>query len=224
MASVIYTYENPVSEKHVLNAKKVLEQGKILALATDVNWVFAVDGTHPKASELLLSVKPDHPKSQPFSLVCADISMASQYAHIDHLSYRLIKKITPGPYTFFLPPTLDSPKKLKDKRKRIGIRIPERPLLLELVRHLDRPIAISTIPFGFSNEVFGYQVEESLGNRVEMLLDLGVAISVRETTILDMTERPPSVLRLAGVSEEFFHKLGVEIHPLHDEHDQWRER
>ncbi|MDD9950005.1 MAG: Sua5/YciO/YrdC/YwlC family protein [Zetaproteobacteria bacterium] len=220
MLSHVYTYENPLVQKHLDAAIEVLDNQGVLCLPSSSGWIFGCDSAHSKAATRLRELKPEHPKTQPFSLLCADFGMASQYAHIDNASYRLMKKLSNGWYTFFLPATLDSPKKLKDKRKRVGVRIPQQPLLCGLTRQFARPIAITSFPAVFEGEVFGYQIAEVYAHRLTMILDLGEPIRTQETTIVDLTGSQPCVLRLGTQAElSSLKEQGLEWHV--DEGDHW---
>ena len=81
-----------------------------------------------------------------FTLVCRDLSEISLYAKVDNSAYKIIKSLTPGPYTFILKATREVPKRLQNpKRKTIGLRIPDNPIALALLEALGEPIMTSTL-------------------------------------------------------------------------------
>mgnify|MGYP000458654669 CR=1 FL=1 len=204
MALHIYTFINPCSAKDLHRAKSIIEDGGVICYPTDVNWAFAADPRKAGAIDRILRLKPGHPKELPFSMVCSSIAMAAQYAQIEAFSYRLLKKILPGPFTVILPRNHAYPRALRDKRKAVGIRIPNSPLILELVELLGQPLATSSVP-GFNPKdhsliEYGYQVEEFFGFGVDLILDLGHPLPYQETTILDMTEGYVKMVR-AGAGD-----------------------
>ena len=91
-------------------------------------------------------LRPDHPKTQPFSLICSDISMAATMADIGNQSYRILKRIFPGSFTIIAKSGKLLPKKLKDKRAKVGIRIPDEPITLEIIRRFQQPLAATSVP------------------------------------------------------------------------------
>ncbi len=205
MAVHLYTYVNPCSEKDLAKAMAVLSSGGVLIYPSDVNWAFATDPAMNDGLERIRRLKPDHPKELPFSLVCSSIAMAASYAQIEVFAYRILKRILPGPYTILLPRNHLFPRSLKDKRKTVGIRIPASPLILSLIEAYGKPLATSSLPTLPDRPLeFGYQIEEELGHGVDMILDLGDAVSFQETTILDLTEGEIKIVRLGvGKPPEF---------------------
>ena len=86
-------------------------------------------------------------KDHHFTLVCRDLSEIARYARVDNTQYRLLRKFTPGPYTFLLRATRETPKRLQNpKRRTIGIRVPDHPVPLLLLEELGEPIMSSDTP------------------------------------------------------------------------------
>ena len=196
MANVIYTYENPVSERDVQKIVDCLNNDGIVAYPTDVNWAFGAKATSKKGLERILALKPNHPKQQPLSLLFHSISHVSEYAQVDNLAYRTLKKIVPGPYTVILPRTKTLPKQLDDKRKVVGVRVPDREVLLKVLEKLEVPIATTSLPQADGiSPMYGYQVEESFGHALDLIVDLGGEMEAKETTILDMSDGEINVIR-----------------------------
>jgi tRNA threonylcarbamoyl adenosine modification protein (Sua5/YciO/YrdC/YwlC family) len=128
--------------------------------------------------------------------------MAAEYVNIDNSAYRMLKKAWPGPYTVLLTATRNFPRQLKDKRRVVGIRIPESPLLLAVVDKLGRPLATTSVPAPKDGEPmhFGYQVFEEHGHALDLLLDLGQELAGQESTIGDLTSGVPELIR-AGAGD-----------------------
>lgn len=201
LAEHIYTYINPSSERDLTKACKVLNEDGIIAYPTDVNWAIGCHCSSPKALNRLRSLKPAHPKDQPFSLICHSFSMISEVGILDQAAYRILKKILPGPYTILLKRNRNLPKQIKDKRLIVGVRFPDAPLLTDLVKMLGQPLVTTSLPESEPSKGpirFGYQVEEIFGHALDLILDLGNEVPTLETTILDCTEGVQLVREGAG--------------------------
>ncbi len=202
MAEHLYTYINPVSERDMKKALAVLENDGVISYPLDSNWAFGCDAGNSKALDRIKRLKPSHPRDQPFSLICADIAMAATIGNIDNNQYRYLKKCWPGPYTVILTRHKSLPRQIKDKRPVVGIKIPESPLIRELVIRLGKPLATTSVPLLGNGEAakMGYEVFEEFGHGFDLLLDLGDELPALESTIVDFTESEAEIVRL-GVGD-----------------------
>ncbi len=195
----LYTYIDPPNERDLARASRILADNGVLAYPTDVNWALGCDAASVKALDRIRRLKPHHPKEQPFSLLCSSISMAAQVANIDHSAYRFLKKAWPGPFTVLLPRHRNLPRQIKDKRPIVGIRVPDSPLILALVEHYGKPLATTSIPLWDGQVmIHGYQVSEHFGHGIDLILDLGDEVSGNESTIIDLAEGAPRLIRLGN--------------------------
>lgn len=205
MSKHIYTHINPVSERDMQRVKRVLDSNGIIAFPTDTNWAFGCDAASPKALEKIRRLKPSHPKDQPFSLMCADIAMASEVANIDNQVYRILKRALPGPYTVLLVRNRNLPRQIRDKRKQVGVRVPSSPLVTGIIKEFGRSIAATSVPDLKDGPArFGYQVFEVFGHAIDLVLDLGEEVEGQESTIVDLTEGTPVLIRQGSGSFEPF--------------------
>lgn len=201
MAKIIYTYTEPSSSKHLGEACKILHKGGTIAYPTDVNWAFGCDPSSKSAFETVRMLKPFHPKEQPFTLLCNSLSMVSSIADLDGFSFSILKKIFPGPFTVLLKRNRALPRLIKDSRKIVGVRIPQSPLLLDLIREYGKPLATTSIPYEYQvkNDIhllhYGYEVDEIYGHALDLILDLGEPVPAKETTILDLSEGELNIVR-----------------------------
>lgn len=190
-----------MSEKDLRQVVNCLQNDGIIAYPTDVNWAFGALATSKKGLVRLLQMKPNHPKERPLALVFHSISQISQYAQVDNRVYRTLKKILPGPYTIILPRAKSLPKQLDDKRKLIGIRLPKRELVIELVQRLGVPLATTSLPqTEDSSQIFGYEVDDKYGHALDLVVDLGIGLNQLETTILNLSDDSTEVIR-QGIGE-----------------------
>lgn len=187
-------------------ALRLLENDGVLGYPMDVNWAFGCDAASVKALDRIRRLKPSHPKDQPFSLICADISMAATVGNIDNYQYRVLKKCWPGPYTVILKRHRSLPRQIKDKRPVVGVRIPLSPLVRDLVARLGRPLATTSVPALSDGTVprMGYQVFDEFGHGLDLLLDLGEELAGLDSTVIDFTEAEPVVVRVGAGDPHLF--------------------
>jgi tRNA threonylcarbamoyl adenosine modification protein (Sua5/YciO/YrdC/YwlC family) len=129
--------------------------------------------------------------------VCRDLSEIASYARIDNQRYRLLRSLTPGPYTFILKATHEVPKRLQDPKKRsIGIRVPDHPVVAELLDLFGAPILSSTLLLPDEDLPMSdpEEIRERIGAQVDAIVDSG-ACGVEPTTILDLSGEAVVVLR-----------------------------
>jgi tRNA threonylcarbamoyl adenosine modification protein (Sua5/YciO/YrdC/YwlC family) len=132
-----------------------------------------------------------------FTLVCRDLSEISSYARVDNSGYRLLKSLTPGPYTFILRATHEVPRRLQNpKRKTIGIRVPDHPIALALLAELGEPLMSSTLilPGRQMPETDAYAIRERLERDVDLVID-GGNCGLEPTTVIDLVDGVPQVVR-----------------------------
>ena len=141
-----------------------------------------------------------------FTLVCADFAQLGQLVQLDSATYRSIKSVTPGPYTFILPATKEVPRRLAHPRKRtVGVRIPDHPVVRALLRELGEPLVSSTLLLPGAEEPMtdGWQIKEELDLLVEAVVDAGDC-GTEPTTVVDWSQGYPEVVREgAGPSDRF---------------------
>lgn len=197
MGEHLYTWDDPPSDAHVEQILDVLHHDGVIALPTDTNWAFAASPTSKKAERRIRALKPDHPADRPFALMCGDISMASEMTWIDARAYRVLKRMWPGPYTVLLKSGRALPRLLKTKRAVVGVRIPAEPLALVLVERFGGPLMVSTLPDGPDGRPFamGWQVQESLGHALDLVVDLGRELPGTQTTVCSLVDGALEVVR-----------------------------
>jgi tRNA threonylcarbamoyl adenosine modification protein (Sua5/YciO/YrdC/YwlC family) len=132
-----------------------------------------------------------------FTLVCRDLSEIATYAKVDNSSYRLLKSLTPGPYTFILKATHEVPRRLQNpKRKTIGIRIPDHPIAQALLEELGEPLMSSTLilPGQDDPETDAHDIRERLEHDVDLVID-GDNCGLEPTTVVDLVDGSMNVVR-----------------------------
>jgi tRNA threonylcarbamoyl adenosine modification protein (Sua5/YciO/YrdC/YwlC family) len=130
-------------------------------------------------------------------LVCRDLSELATYARVDNSAFRLLKALTPGPYTFILQASREVPRRLQNpRRKTIGLRVPQHPITRALLESLGEPLMSSTLilpgedmPLTDPGEMLAH-----LNSRVDLVIDGGYC-GIEPTTVLDLTGATPKVIR-----------------------------
>ena len=137
--------ENP-SQKHIRKIVDLLESGGIIIYPTDTVYAMGCDIQSVKSIEKIARFKGLNPKNPELSLIFHDMSQLSEYTIIrDNTLFKLLKRNLPGPFTFIVQANNQIPRLFKNKKKTVGIRIPDNRIVLELVRELGRPIITTSI-------------------------------------------------------------------------------
>ena len=137
-------------------------------------------------------------KNHNFTLVCSDLSEISMYARVDNWAYRLIKSMTPGPYTFILPATREVPKRLQNpKRRTIGLRVPDHALVQAMLESLGEPIMSTTLTLPGDDRPLTdpAEIEDRIGHQVDVIIDAG-PVGIEPTSVIDLTSGAVEVLRV----------------------------
>ena len=132
-----------------------------------------------------------------FTLVCRDLSEISLYAKVDNSAYKIIKSLTPGPYTFILKATREVPKRLQNpKRKTIGLRIPDNPIALALLEALGEPIMTSTLQMPDDDLPLSDpdEIDDRLGKLVDLIID-GGPCELEPTSVIELMNDYPVIRR-----------------------------
>jgi tRNA threonylcarbamoyl adenosine modification protein (Sua5/YciO/YrdC/YwlC family) len=135
-----------------------------------------------------------------FTLVCSEFAQLGQFVHLSNAAFRSIKAATPGPYTFILSATKEVPKRLAHPKKRtVGVRIPQHPVVQALLRELGTPLVSSTLllPGHEDPMTDGWSIKEELDHLVDAVLDAGDC-GTEPTTVVDYSEGHPEVVRLGA--------------------------
>ncbi len=176
---------------------RIIRAGGLIAYPTDSSYAFGCHIGDKKAIDRIRRIRRTDKKHN-FTLVCADLSDIGLYARVDNWAYRLIKALTPGPYTFILPASREVPKMLQNpKRRTIGLRVPDHPVVHAILAALEQPIMSSTLTLPGDDMPLTdpMEIEDRIGNRIEAIIDSGPT-GLEPTSVLDMSSGTVEVLRV----------------------------
>ncbi len=193
---MLYTINPNNPQQRLIN--KVADQlrgGATICYPTDTGYGIGCDMFNQKALKKILQIKK-RPKHKPFTFMCSSLKNISEYAHVSNSAYRLLKKNLPGAYTFVLPGTKIVPKLMASKQKTVGIRVPDFPICLALLESLGNPIINTSTPCNndTASPVEPYEIEEIIGNQVDIMIDGGPVIT-DPSSVIDLTGDIPKILR-----------------------------
>ena len=189
--------ENP-NPRLIKLAVDCLQQGGVIVYPTDTVYAIGCDIYNKKAMERLCKIKNLNIKKHNLSFICYDLSHISNFTkHLDTNTYKLMKKALPGPYTFILNANTSIPKIFKNKKKEIGIRIPNNNIARKLVKELGNPIATTSVKD--PDMLIEYStdpdlIHEYLGKKVDIVISDGYGDSI-PSTIVNCTNKIAAVTR-----------------------------
>jgi len=186
--------------RKIERAREVLEQGGILAYPTDTVYGLGCDITNKKAVDRIYQIK-GMPREHLMSFVCPDLSEIASYGFVNDTAYRIMRRLVPGPYTFILKATREVPKVLMMKRRTVGIRVPDHPVAIALVKALGRPIASTSASLGDRILFDPAEIDQSFP-QLDLVIDADTC-GVTPSTIIDLSEDEPVVARQGAGPVDF---------------------
>ena len=175
----------------------LLRDNALIAYPTDASYALGCQMGNQEGAERIRRLRRLDDRHH-FTLVCADFAQLGQLVDLDNAAFRAIKTATPGPYTFILPATKEVPRRLAHPKKRtVGVRIPNHPLVHALLRELGEPLLSSTLLLPDAEEPMtdGWQIKEELDHQVDAVVDAGEC-SQDLTTVVDWSGGYPEVVRV----------------------------
>ena len=196
VAKIIEIHPDNPQPRRVASLVDIIRGGGLIAYPTDSSYAFGCHIGDKRATDRIRKIRKTD-KRHNFTLVCADLSEIGVYARVDNWAYRLVKSLTPGPYTLILPATREVPKMLQNpKRRTIGIRVPEHPLVQAMLGALGEPIMSSTLTLPGDDRPITdpFEVDARIGHEIEAIVDSGTT-GIEPTSVLDLSHGFVEVLR-----------------------------
>jgi tRNA threonylcarbamoyl adenosine modification protein (Sua5/YciO/YrdC/YwlC family) len=180
----------------IRRAADIVRAGGVIAYPTDSCYALGCHLGDKDALERVRRIRQAD-RHHHFTLVCRDLTEIGRYARVDTWQFRMLKACTPGAYTFLLPATRETPRRLQHERRRtIGIRVPDHPVPLALLEELGEPLMSSTLmlPGEITPMTDGQEIRARLEHQIDLVLDSGNC-GVEPTTVVDLAVSPPVIVR-----------------------------
>ena len=189
--------ENP-NPREMKRVVETLRDDGVIIYPTDGVYAFGCSLHCQKAIDRIKVLR--NRRDDELTLVCDGISRIADYARVDNVQFRILKRNLPGAFTFILRASGRVPDKALGRRKSVGVRIPDSPIALEIVRLLDAPLVTASVKD--IDEMIEYTtdpelIHERYGDRVEMVVDGGYGANV-PSTLVDLTDGEPIIIREGG--------------------------
>jgi tRNA threonylcarbamoyl adenosine modification protein (Sua5/YciO/YrdC/YwlC family) len=187
--------DNPQA-RLIKQAADIVRKGGIIVYPTDSAYAIGCHIGDKKALERIRRIRQLDDKHN-FTLVCRDLSELATFARVDNTQYRLLKACTPGPYTFILKATAEVPRRLMhQKRKTIGLRVPENPTAQALLAEFNEPLMSVTLimPGDADPLIDPYDIRTLLEHDVDLVIDGGYC-GLEMTTVVDLADDEPVLVR-----------------------------
>lgn len=186
--------ENP-NEKHIAQVVDILRNDGVIIYPTDSVYAFGCSLHSLKAIDKLKTISGK--LGNDLSVVCPDLSAISMYAKVDTPTFKLLKRNIPGPFTFILNASGKVPEKFLEKKKTVGIRIPDNNIALAIVSELGYPLVSSSVKDPDSETEYTTDpslIYERYSSSIDLLVDGGYG-NIEPTTVIDCTGEEPEIVR-----------------------------
>jgi len=205
MARYVDMHPDNPQPRLVRQVVEALRDDALIAYPTDSGYALGSRVGNREGRDRILRIRGLDDRHH-FTLVCRDFSQLGQLVHVDNAAFRAVRSATPGPYTFILPGTPEVPRRLLHPKKRtVGVRIPDHPVVQALLEELGEPLLSSSLilPGETEPRTMGWDVKEELEHQVDVVIEAGET-PAEPTTVVDWSDGAPEVLRRgAGDPDRF---------------------
>jgi tRNA threonylcarbamoyl adenosine modification protein (Sua5/YciO/YrdC/YwlC family) len=198
MALLIKIYPENPNDRQIRTVVECLRDGGIIVYPTDTIYGIGCDIFKNKSVERICELRGIKPGKATFSFICSDLSQLSDYTKpIDNHIFKIMKANLPGAFTFIQNASNNVPRHIQSKRKTVGIRIPDNPITLEIVRQLGNPIMSTSVHD--DDEILEYTTDpeliyEKFANAIDLVIDAGMGGNI-PSTVLDCTDGEVNMIR-----------------------------
>lgn len=200
-------YNDNPNIREVRRIADALRNGEVVILPTDTLYTFACSMEHKRAVETIAQLKGFKIKQAKYSMLCSDLSMASEYVRaMDRDTFALLKHALPGPFTFIMEASGSVPRNYQNQNHSIGIRVPDNAITRAIIEETGLPlIGTSVRPLDDNGDEPEYYtdpelIHDSFGNRVWVVVDGGIA-DPEPSTVIDCTDGIELVRQGKGIIE-----------------------
>lgn len=193
----IRLFEDNPNERDILKIVDILRDGGVIIYPTDTIYAIGCDINHIKAVQRVCQLKGIKPEKANFSMICQDLSNIAMYAKVSNDVFKVMKRNLPGPFTFVLPATNKLPNVMMNRRKTIGIRVPDNFIVRAIVEELGNPLLTTSVKD--DDDVLEYMTDpELIHEKYEKLVDMIVAGEYGQnvaSTVVDCSKGEIEVIR-----------------------------
>jgi tRNA threonylcarbamoyl adenosine modification protein (Sua5/YciO/YrdC/YwlC family) len=196
MSEIIAIHPANPQPRFIQQTVNIIQQGGVAVIPTDATYVFACQLGNKHALERIQKIR-QLDEQHLFTLLCRDLSDIGTYAFVSNPIYRMLKKLTPGAFTFILPATREIPKRLlQTKRKTIGVRVPAELICQQLLTEMHEPLLSTTLQLPGQAWPLAdpFDIQEQLANQVDVIIDSGNH-GLETTTVIDCSTDNPTLIR-----------------------------
>ena len=189
--------ENP-NPRYVKMIIECLENDGVIIFPTDTIYAIGCSVNSSKALDRIARIKGTKKEKANFSFIFHDLSMLSEFTRpINNDVFKMMKRNLPGAFTFIVEANNNVPKLFKNNKKTIGIRIPDQPIITNIVRELGCPIITTSIVD--EDEISGFmtdpeEINDAYKDKVDIIIDGGFG-NKEESTIVDCTDNEIVIIR-----------------------------
>lgn len=183
-----------------------LKKGGVIAYPTDTTYGLGCDIFSRQGLRNIYQIKHRDAR-KPFSFICADLSDVARYAHVSNFAFKIMKRHLPGPYTFVLEATRIVPDSLVTRQKTVGIRIPDDPIALAIVRELQHPLVTTSANLSGEEPMHDPQeINQRMGKQLDLVIDGGMRLG-NPSTVISLLNDQIEVLREGSGDISWIHQL-----------------
>ncbi|MGD7790276.1 L-threonylcarbamoyladenylate synthase [Propionibacteriaceae bacterium Y1700] len=199
MARYFDVHPSDPQPRSIAQVVDIVRSGGLIAYPTDSCFALGCQLGNVEGIERIKRIRQLDNKHH-FTLVCSDFAQLGQFVHIDNKVFRALKANTPGQYTFILPATQEVPRKmLHPKKKTVGVRIPEHPVVTALLDELGEPLLSSTLLLPGQEDPLtqGWDIKETLDHQIDAVIDSGEC-GTEPTTVINFTDGEVEIDRVGA--------------------------
>jgi tRNA threonylcarbamoyl adenosine modification protein (Sua5/YciO/YrdC/YwlC family) len=190
-AELIRIYPENPDERKIRQVVDCLRDGGLVIYPTDTVYGLGCDIFNTRAVEKIARIKGIKPQKNDFSFICYDLSHIADFARVGNTTFKLMKKVLPGPYTFILNANNQVPRLLNTNKKTVGIRVPDNLIPRLIVKELGNPIVTTSIKD--DDEIIEYSTDpelifEKFQHQVDIVVDGGYGGNVGSTIVLAVND------------------------------------
>jgi len=204
MALYLNIHPEDPQQRLINQTVDIVRRGGVIAYPTDSSYALACHLGDKQAIDRIRQIRRIDDKHN-FTLVCRDLTEIASYAQVNNDTYRLLKSLTPGPFTFVLKATKEVPRRLQHpKRKTVGIRVPDNLVAQRILDELGEPMLTSTLILPDESEAIAdpYDINEKLAHALDLVVDAGV-IPYQPTTMVVWDNNFPEIVRQGKGEADF---------------------